>query len=132
MRKARFKHYAHTICDKFCGWEKWPNDRLFRTRPNGRIHGDVLSVAATLDGSPYEFAALAAVRTWLEWDLAANSIPLGAIDRAELDLEFITADLTSAPNPGYTVEFKGRGTIVSGSDLYEVPYRKYERYVCAL
>lgn len=132
MRRARFKHCAHIICDIFCGWEKWPDDGLFRSHMKGRIRADVLAGSATLDGAAYEFAALHGARAWLERDLAENGIPMSAIDSAELELDFIRADMSNAPDPGYSVEFTGRGIIVSGSDRYEVPYRKYERYVCAL
>lgn len=129
MRRKRFTHYAHTICDKFCGWEKWPDDALFSDRPGGVIVADALTEEATLDGVPYCFSALAGVRAWLVEDLSAQGIPSSALTRARIELSFLCNPLPSSPGPGYELHFWGRGIVESGGDKYEVPYKKSERYV---
>ena len=132
MRRKRFTHYAHTICDIFCGWEKWPDDKLFSGRAGGEIEANVLKEEATLDGKPHSFAALGGVHAWLLEDLKKNDIPLSALDDARIELSFLCNRLPDSPAPGYELHFWGRGVIVSGGDKYEVPYKKFERYTRAL
>ncbi len=128
MRRKRFTHYAHTICDKFCGWEKWPDDLLFKNRQGGMIVADVLTGMATLDGVPQEFVALGGVRVWLFADLKHNNIEVGALSAARIELEFRCNRRLDSPRPLSELHFRGRGVIVSGEDTYVVPYEKVERY----
>ena len=131
MRRKRFAHYAHIICDKFCGWEKWPDDSRFSSRPSGEIVVDVLGEQGTLDGTPHSFAAALAVRVWLLDDLAKNSIPVTALSKVRIELSFLCNPLPESPAPGYELHFWGRGVVVSGEDGYEVEYKKSERYLRA-
>ena len=132
MRRSWFRHCAHIICDIFCGWEKSPDHVVFSSRSGGSIVVDLLAQRATLDGKRHEFAAAESARSWLLNGLRSNSIPMEAISEARIELEFRRTELLGAPDPGYAIEFEGRGIIVSGGARYEVPYKKRERYSRAL
>lgn len=124
-------HYAHTICDKFCGWEKWPDDALFRDRLNGEITADVLNETATLDGKPHTFSALGGIHDRLRRDLKDNDIDAGSLNEVQIELNFPCNRLPESPNPGDELHFGGRGVIVNGENIYEVPYKKSERVTLA-
>lgn len=128
MRRKRFSHYAHAICDKFCGWERWPDESLFKSRQGGMIVADALKGTATLDGVPQEFVALGGVRDWLFDDLKHNNIEVGALSAARIELEFRWTRRPDSSRPVSELHFRGRGVIVSGEDTYVVPYEKVERY----
>ena len=72
----------------FCGWQRHPDEDVFRSRSNGHIEADVLEATATLDGKEHDFNVLHAVYSWLIEDLEANNIPRDAVDEARFELTF--------------------------------------------
>lgn len=132
MRRARFKHYAHIVCDKFCGWGKCPDDGLFAARLGGVIGADALRQTATLDGKPHDFSALGGIHDWLLKDLKDNHLSPDSLSDVRIELSFLCNCLPDSAAPGYELHFWGHGIVVSGEDRYEAPYKKSERYISAL
>ena len=128
MKRKRLRHCAYNVCDIFCGWEKYPDEKELLNRTTAFIEADVLGVVGTLDGEPYDYKSLRAANNWLLRDLRDNKIPIDEINSVAIELEFVYGRLDSAPIRGYSFQFRGKGGIISGPDMYEVPYDKYERY----
>ena len=90
MRRKRLQHVADTMCQMFCGW------RLIGSKPNlvdlgsGTLEIDAITGECLFAGRIIEQLTIAEeIREWVRDDLAANEIPVVALNRARLTVNLL-------------------------------------------
>ena len=90
MGRKRLQHVADTMCQMFCGW------RLIGSKPNlvdlgsGTLEIDAITGECLFAGRIIEQLTIAEeIRAWVRDDLAANEIPVVALNRARLTVNLL-------------------------------------------
>ena len=90
MRRKRLQYLADTMCQMFCGW------RLIGSKPNlvdlgsGTLEIDAITGECFFAGRIIEQLTIAEeIRAWVRDDLAANEIPVVALNRARLTVNLL-------------------------------------------
>lgn len=96
MRRKRLQHGADVLCQMFCGWRLINSYRDLEALGSGTLIIDALSGECAFNGKPIEELTIAGeLKAWLMEDLAANSISLSDLKRAQLIAELSLSEISA-------------------------------------
>src|SRR5215472_1490849 len=88
MHRKRLQHVADTMCQIFCGWRLTGSKPRLLELGSGTLEIDALTGQCFSQGqSIAQLTVAEEIRVWIQDDLAANKIPVGALKSARLSVK---------------------------------------------
>lgn len=134
MRRKRISHQVDIFCDMFSGW-KLANDldTLIQLQ-SGQFALDFISNTVKLNGVPFDkaFHMLTEISSWFDKDLEDNKIDKVSIQKAILNVDFISTITDGNPKSRtkeiIEIKLKMKSSILTDEKEYSAGKEKTMEY----